>query len=63
MADCLSKEALTLSQGQLQCVEFTYGERIEHGTFYLFYPFAHALIVLVSYDILWMMIVLCHLYI
>ena len=36
MANKLSKEALTLPQGQLQLAEFTNGECIDHGTLYLF---------------------------
>ena len=36
MADNLSKEALTLPQGQLQFAEFTNGECIDQGTLYLF---------------------------
>ena len=36
MADSLSKEALTLAQGQLQFAEFTNVECIDQGTFYLF---------------------------
>ena len=36
MADSLSKEALTLALGQLQFIEFTNGECIDQGTFYIF---------------------------
>ena len=49
MADYLSKEALTLAQGQLQFAEFTNGECIDQGTFYLFQPSTLDLSVLLSF--------------
>ena len=42
----LSKEALTLPQGQLQYVEFTNGECIYQCTLFLFQPSTHVLFVL-----------------